>query len=138
MNQTELEAKARSLSANTAILRDEFAGFVGRIAECMTPGEDGKPRVIRAGLLESYRSFIDCFDLRNVADDQELAALVKRAKGFAQLNPESLALAGGKATRASALDTRAALAPVFADLKSWADDLTTAAPRRRVTFNVEA
>ena len=62
------------------LLRATMAELVGHIQERLEPGEDGKPKTFHKSMLEKLDEFLTTFAARNIADDQELGALVKQAK----------------------------------------------------------
>jgi len=62
------------------LLRATMGELVGHIGERLTPKEDGKPKSFHGSMLSKLDTFMTSFADRNIADDQELAALVKEAK----------------------------------------------------------
>ena len=82
--ESEREKAAQKLSeAATEInqaLRSSFADLVARMAESLGPAEDGKRRVLRQSTIDNLAQFMQIFDMRNIADDAELAALVGKAR----------------------------------------------------------
>lgn len=62
------------------LLRATMQSLVGHIGERLTPKEDGKPKSFHGSMLTKLDSFMTSFADRNIADDQELAELIKDTK----------------------------------------------------------
>ena len=62
------------------MLRATMRELVGHIGERLTPKDDGKAKSFHGSMLTKLDSFMTSFADRNIADDEELAALVKDAK----------------------------------------------------------
>ena len=82
--EVEREKQARNLTeAATEInqaLRASFADLVSKMAESLGPAEDGKRRVLRQATIDNLAQFMQIFEMRNIANDTELAALVVKAR----------------------------------------------------------
>lgn len=65
----------------TALLamREEFAGLISHMIERLTPGDDGKPKIMRSSMVENLNEFFSTFERRNLFDDDELRELVDHA-----------------------------------------------------------
>jgi hypothetical protein len=63
-----------------SLLRATMQELVGHIGERLTPKDDGKAKSFHGSMLTKLDSFMTSFADRNIADDKELAALVKEAK----------------------------------------------------------
>jgi len=63
-------------------LRAEFGGFVGRLVERLTPGEDGTAKTFKGTTVSKLTEFLDMFDARNLFEDDDLAAMVEKAKAM--------------------------------------------------------
>lgn len=63
-------------------LRYAMADLVNALVERLTPGEQGERKRIMASHVERLREFVDAFGARNVAGDQDLEALVAKARGL--------------------------------------------------------
>ena len=61
-------------------LRTAFADLVSKMAQALGTTEDGKRRALRQSTLDNLAGFMQIFEMRNIADDAELAALVKTAR----------------------------------------------------------
>jgi hypothetical protein len=62
------------------VLRVQMAALVKRMVTQLTPSSDGKKKKIYDSLTGNVEDFLDTFDARNIADDTELKALVKKAR----------------------------------------------------------
>jgi len=81
--QERNKAAAQIATAATevqAALRVGLKGLVDGLVDKLQPGEDGKKRRLTAPSVEKLQTFLQTFDLRNITDDAEMAALVARAK----------------------------------------------------------
>lgn len=74
--------QAEALGECRAALRSGFADVVSHLAERLTPDASGKPKVFRDSLVSNFDAFAKEFSVRNLADDTELAELVRRARGI--------------------------------------------------------
>lgn len=73
------------------VLRDTLRQLVADIAFKLSPTADGKPRVFRGTILKDMTDFLATFDLRNIADDAELAGVVRALKGLTTgIDPDGL------------------------------------------------
>lgn len=63
-------------------LRVEFADFVTHLADRLAPGEDGKPKQFKKGSIEKFSEFLNAFNNKNIAEDNELEELVKKARSI--------------------------------------------------------
>lgn len=61
-------------------LRSSFADLVTRMASALGPAADGKRRVLQQRTIDNLAGFMQIFEMRNIADDTELAALVAQAR----------------------------------------------------------
>jgi hypothetical protein len=64
----------------TLIMRQELLDMVTNLEDRLSPGDEGKPKKFKETTVTNLQSFLDGFDIRNVANDQELAKLVAKAK----------------------------------------------------------
>ena len=64
----------------TAVMRQTLADLVSHLRDKLTPGEDGKPRVLRETAVTNLTDFLKTFDLRNVTNDSELADLAAKCR----------------------------------------------------------
>lgn len=72
--------QAEALAECRATLREAFAKIMEHMAERLTPGADGKPRIFRDTLIENFDGFVRDFSARNLADDRELENLVRLSR----------------------------------------------------------
>jgi len=61
-------------------LRESMLKLVSHLAEKLQPTPDGKKRILKDSAVDKVVEFLELFDRRNVLDDQELKALVARAR----------------------------------------------------------
>ena len=54
--------------------------MVTNLEDRLSPGDEGKPKKFKETTVTNLQSFLEGFDIRNVANDQELAKLVAKAK----------------------------------------------------------
>jgi hypothetical protein len=69
-------------NAITQVLLKEFRDMTKRLADRLTPGEDGKPKVFRDSLVGNLQEWLDVFDQRALTDDDDLVALVQKARAL--------------------------------------------------------
>tara|TARA_R110000824_G_scaffold8899_1_gene40343 strand:- start:5325 stop:6266 length:942 start_codon:yes stop_codon:yes gene_type:complete len=62
------------------LLRATMHELVGHIGERLTPKDGGKKKSFHGSMLTKLDSFMTSFEDRNIANDSELSALVKKAK----------------------------------------------------------
>lgn len=58
------------------VLRESLRKVTEEIVDKLTPDADGKPKNFRGTVLRDLGAFLGSFDMRNIADDDELAAVV--------------------------------------------------------------
>lgn len=63
-----------------AALREEFSGLVSHMVDRLAPGENSKPKVLRASMVEKLDEFISGFENRNLFEDRELEELIGMAR----------------------------------------------------------
>ncbi len=108
-------------------LRDSFADLVGHMAERLGKTETGKPRIFRDTLVSNLREFLDSFDSRNIADDDQLSALVQQARdSLGNRTPDQL-----RRVPAARDAARAAME----DIKARLDTMTMDKPGRKFDFD---
>ena len=107
-------------------LREGARQFAREFVRRLSPGDDGKPKIVKAtGLLENLRDFLETFDLRNITDDAELAGVVARLRAVTHgLDPADLNDTGG--LREQVLGSMAAAAQAL--------DGLVATGRRAISF----
>lgn len=64
----------------TAVMRATLAELVSHLKERLTPGPDGKAKVLRDTAVTNLTDFLKTFDLRNVTNDEALAKTVADCK----------------------------------------------------------
>jgi F0F1-type ATP synthase membrane subunit b/b' len=77
-------------------MRQSFAELVARMADRLgTDPETGKPRVFRDTMVEQMSEFLNLFESRNLANDEELSALTKQARDLLRgVTPKDLRTQG--------------------------------------------
>lgn len=79
--QIKAEQQMKDATAEiTALMRQTLFDMVAHLQEKLTPGDDGKPKRIYESAVTNITEFLDSFDARNVTNDAELAAQVKKAR----------------------------------------------------------
>jgi len=71
------------MDAGRQFLRALMLELVKHARERLEPGPDGKPKVFRNSLVKNIDEFLDTFQMRNIADDTELAGLVSQMRSLA-------------------------------------------------------
>jgi hypothetical protein len=61
-------------------LRESFAGMVRHMVDRLSVSEDGKKTTFKNTLVRNMEEFLDLFDKRNITSDEELSAVVKKAR----------------------------------------------------------
>lgn len=105
------------------VLRAAFADLVEHLAERLAPAESGgKPKVFRDSLIGNFDEFVKTFTARNIADDDQLADLVRQAQTVMR------GVSAQDLRDQEAL--RAAVARSMADIKDAIDPLVAEKPTR--------
>lgn len=82
--QSQTEKHAQQLQAATeeitALMRQTLFELVSHLQDRLTPGDDGKQKILRESAVKNLQDFLNSFDLRNVTDDKELAAQVAKVR----------------------------------------------------------
>jgi hypothetical protein len=80
----EREKAARQWADATAVvrqtLRESMADLIAHLVERLAGDKDGKPKVFRNSIITNLNEFLEVFNARNITDDQQLAALVDKAR----------------------------------------------------------
>lgn len=73
----------------TQVLLTEFRDMTARMAERLQVGPDGKPKVFRDSLVGNLQEWLDLFEKRDLANDDELIKMVNQARAMVNgLKPE--------------------------------------------------
>lgn len=64
----------------SGVLMEEFQKLTSNLAERLTTGEDGKQKSLRASTIQKMNDWFSLFDARNLASDEQLAAMVGKAR----------------------------------------------------------
>lgn len=95
-------------------LRVAFKKLIDHAIEKLTPEEDGKRRTFRDSTIKNVEAFFEEFNSKNIADDNELAALIEKAKGVLHgVNPDALR---------SNDDTRETVLAAMSEIQKTLDD----------------
>jgi len=112
-------------------LRESLLMLVSHLAERLQPSPDGKKKVLHDSAVDKVVEFLELFDRRNVLDDEELKALVVRARRV--LN--------GDSSMADALRQDGAVREIVRrrmdEVKTRLDALIKSGPARVVSFDEE-
>jgi hypothetical protein len=110
-------------------LREALQGLVGRLADALEVGPDGTKKVFRDTAVTKLKEYLDLFSARNIADDDELAELVKQAKGVLNgKTPDDLR---------TNITTRQMVKTEVARLANAAAQLVDKLPSRLISFDDE-
>lgn len=105
------------------VFRESFHGMVAKLANSLAPSEDGKAKRLHTTAVTNLQEFLDDFNLRNITNDKQLAALVDKLKGMVSgVSAESL-----KANKAF----KAKMQSKLESIASQASDLVEAIPARK-------
>ena len=66
------------------VLRETLRELTSEITAKLSPDDAGKPRVFRTSILAGLTDFLSTFELRNIADDGELEAVVGRIRALTE------------------------------------------------------
>lgn len=106
-------------------LRESMADLVSHMVDRLTP-TDGKKKIFKNTMTAKFQDFLATFEVRNLANDGELAALAGRARQLLNgIDPETLR---------DSEDIRNTIREGLAEVKNELDTMITAAPRRRISF----
>jgi ElaB/YqjD/DUF883 family membrane-anchored ribosome-binding protein len=122
--RVELESAVDEL---TTILRGEFLDVLHHLVERLTPGADGKAKIIRKSAVGNLQAFLDTFSLRDVTSDGELRELVAKVRAsMSGVQPEALREDESFRDRMRA---------DLGQLKSELDELITSKPARAFSLD---
>jgi hypothetical protein len=108
------------------VLRTAMAELVKHMRDRLKDGPDGKPLRFKETTVSNLVEFLGTFDFRNVTDDEELKALVDRAR----------TILGGVDAEAlrTTTDVRARVQQEMADLAAELDTMIVKKPGRKFRF----
>jgi hypothetical protein len=111
------------------VLRESMAKLVQHMADRLKDGADGKPLRFKESTVANLVEFLENFEFRNVTDDQELQAVVSKARGLLQdVQVDDLRTTG---------DLRARIQQGMADLAGQLDTMVARSGSRRFRFDEE-
>lgn len=128
---TKWESAAEEI---TAVMRQTLAELVSHLRDRLTPTEDGKPKVLRETAVTNLTDFLKTFDLRNVTNDAELAALANQCRAI--LNPDGR-LSGLKVDAEflrNSESLRNRISTELGEVKTSLDRLVSDKPSRKFRF----
>lgn len=108
-------------------LRAGMAEYVDYMADLMTPDARGRKKAIREDRIQQMQDFFNTFNVRNLADDEELRQLVGRARRL-MTGVDAKKLKGNE-------DLRADIQASFAEIKQALDPLIVTRGGRTVEFD---
>lgn len=112
-----------------AVLRAGFGELVDHLVDRLTPDPTGKQKIFRDSLIKNVKEFFADFNARNVVDDQELAALVDKARQILDgVSPELLR---------DHKNAREVVRDEMAQVKAALDSMMQNAPGRKIDFTAE-
>lgn len=106
-------------------LREEFAGLVSHMVDRLTPAEDGKPKIMRGGMVDHLNEFFASFEERNLFQDEQLKLLVEQAKNVVNEIQSPYVLKYNELLRKRVTDA-------MTDLKNQVDLAIEDLPRRKI------
>ncbi len=131
--QEKAKAEAHWTEAKDAIqqmLRAHMAEMVDHLVDKLTPEKDGKKKIFRDTAVSKFNDFLTTFEVRNVADDAQLKALVDKAKGLLKgVNAADLRSQEG---------LRDSIASGFSKIKESLSGMVVTQPRRAIQLDDEA
>lgn len=65
-----------------AVMRGTLYEMVNHLKDRLTPGADGKAKILKEPAINKLKEFLNTFDLRNVTDDKELAIEVQKVRSL--------------------------------------------------------
>lgn len=81
--QRRIQARfAEALQAAEDSIAHEFGKMLAKLAERLTPDEDGKPKTFQKSSLENLQTFFDRFSHLSIGSNAQLDRLVDEAKGL--------------------------------------------------------
>jgi len=111
------------------LLRTEMQGFVSDMVTKLAPSENGRAKVFKPACLDGIKEFLSLIDVRNIADDKELAKLTSAARMLLRgVNAESLS---------GNLPLQSSVQAGFKEISVAMDGMVIEKPTRAITFEDE-
>jgi hypothetical protein len=66
----------------TSLMRETLLKLVSHLQARLSPGDEGKPKILRESAVDNLTQFLNTFDLRNVTNDADLASQVAKARAL--------------------------------------------------------
>ncbi len=111
-------------------LRTSFAELMERAAQRLAIGQDGKPLVFRDTLVGNLETFLQYFAARNVVNDDDLAAMVDRAREVLKGVSNAQVLRDDMALREKVRES-------FGTIRAEMDEGAMLLPKRQITLEDE-
>lgn len=109
-----------------ALLRENMKALVNHLVDRLSPAKDGKKKIFRDSAIGNLQEFIDTFNPRNVANDEELRGLVDKTRGLIKgVNPDTLR---------DDEHARNVVRQSFQTIKNQLDKMVELKPTRAITF----
>ncbi len=106
-------------------LRTAVADFVAHVIDKLTPDEEGKVKRFKVSAFEKMRDFFDVFEVRNIACDDELAAIVAQARALTD------GIGDDNAVLRTDAELRNKVFEGFKGIQTTVDGMLIDAPKRR-------
>lgn len=113
----------------TLLLRTQMKDLVDHMVEAVQPADDGTKKRFHGTTVTKLAEFMENFDMRNVSDDKELAAVITSAKMLLK-GVDADAIRKNEAVRDG-------VAQSFTLVKQCLDALVDEAPSRKITLEEE-
>ena len=68
----------------TALMRQTMFDLVSHLESRLTPGDDGKQKILKESAVKNLQEFLTTFDIKNVTNDKELEAIVQKARALVE------------------------------------------------------
>ena len=66
----------------TSLMRETLLKLVSHLQARLSPGDAGKPKILRESAVDNLTQFLNTFDMRNVTNDADLASQVAKARAL--------------------------------------------------------
>lgn len=124
--KAKLEAE-QALADIRVVLRAAMQELVDKVVDRLTPTDDGKTKIFHKSTLEKLNDFIEIFEARNIANDEELAQVVNAAR-------DAMNGVDAKSLRKSP-EMAATLKTKLEKIKGECDQLVMFAPDRMIALD---
>lgn len=80
--KNEEQNLANATQEITGLMRETMLEMVAHLQDRLTPGEEGKAKILKESAIDNLREFLNNFDLRNITNDKQLQLEVEKAKAL--------------------------------------------------------